>query len=157
MADNNQTIKVAVIGAGAMGRNHLRVLNDLDSAHLVALADAHEPTAQRSARPFGIPAYTDYKKLLDKEKPEAVVVAVPTIMHRDVALDVISRGIHLLIEKPIAFTEEEALEIIAAARAAGVVLTVGHIERYNPAVLELHKRLHRGVLGRVLQVHARLL
>src|SRR5436189_5237851 len=117
-SDNSQLTKVAVIGAGAMGRNHLRVLNDLEGAELVALADAHEPTAQRSARPYGIPAYTDYKKLLDKEKPEAVVVAVPTIMHRDVALEVIKRGIHLLIEKPIAFSEEEALEIIEAAKSA---------------------------------------
>src|SRR5438477_7057025 len=118
MTNDNQFTKVAVIGAGAMGRNHLRVLNDLESAALVALADAHEPTAQRSARPFGIPAYTDYKKLLDKEKPEAVVVAVPTIMHRDVALEVISRGIHLLIEKPIAFTEAAGQAILAAANAA---------------------------------------
>src|SRR5438477_10211026 len=109
---------VGVIGAGAMGRNHLRVLHDLECAELVALADAHEPTAQRSARPYGIPAYTDYKEMLDKEKPKAVVVAVPTIMHRDVALDVISRGIHLLIEKPIAFTEAAGQAILAAANAA---------------------------------------
>src|SRR5437870_8595741 len=123
--------RVAVIGAGAMGRNHLRVLNDLDCAELAGLADAHEPTAQRAARPYSIPAYTDYIELLDKERPQAVIVAVPTIMHREVALEVIGRGIHLLIEKPIAFTEEEALEIIEAAKSAGVILTVGHIERYN--------------------------
>jgi UDP-N-acetylglucosamine 3-dehydrogenase len=155
--DPQAPTRVAVIGAGAMGRNHLRVLHDLDCAEPAGLADAHEPTAQRAARPYGIPAYTDYLELLDKEKPQAVVVAVPTIMHRDVALEVISRGIHLLVEKPIAFTEEEALEIINAARAAGVVLTVGHIERYNPAVLELHRRLQRGDLGRVFQIHARRL
>src|SRR5438477_8447233 len=91
--------RVAVIGAGAMGRNHLRVLNDLEGAELVGLADADEATAQRAARPYGVPAYTDYAELLDKEKPDAVVVAVPTIMHRDVALDIIPRGMHLLVEK----------------------------------------------------------
>jgi UDP-N-acetylglucosamine 3-dehydrogenase len=158
MADEGQApTRVAVIGAGAMGRNHLRVLHDLECADLRALADAHEPTAQRAARPYGIPAYTDYLELLDKERPQAVVVAVPTIMHCDVALEAISRGIHLLVEKPIAFTEEEALEIIDAAKHAGVVLTVGHIERYNPAVLELHRRLGAGDLGRVFQIHARRL
>jgi UDP-N-acetylglucosamine 3-dehydrogenase len=140
-----------------MGRNHLRVLNDLECAQPAGLADAHGPTAERAARPYSIPAYTDYLELLDKERPQAAVVAVPTIMHRDVALEVISRGIHLLVEKPIAFTEEEAISIIDAARAANVVLTVGHIERYNPAVLELHERLQRGDLGRVFQIHARRL
>src|SRR3982751_4037257 len=90
---------IAVIGAGAMGRNHLRVLNDMPLARLVGVADADEVTAQRSARVYGIKPYTDYRHLLDHEKPEAVVIAVPTVMHRDVALNVISRGIHLLVEK----------------------------------------------------------
>ncbi len=148
---------MGVIGAGAMGRNHLRVLNDLEGVELVGLADADEATAQRAARPYGVPAYTQYTELLDREKPDAVVIAVPTIMHCEVALAAISRGMHLLVEKPIAFTVEEGQEIIDAARKAGVVLTVGHIERYNPAVLELHKRLQRGELGRVFQIHARRL
>jgi predicted dehydrogenase len=78
-------------------------------------------------------------------------------MHREVALAAIERGIHLLVEKPIAFTVEEGQEIIDAAKQAGLVLTVGHIERYNPAVLELHKRLQNGDLGRVFQIHARRL
>ncbi len=149
--------RVAVIGAGAMGRNHLRVLNDLPGAQLVGLADMDEATAQRAARPYGTAAYTSYTELLDKENPDAVIVAVPTIMHREVSLEVISRGIHLLIEKPIAYTVDEGEEILDAAKKAGVVLTVGHIERYNPAVLELHRRLGRGELGRVFQIHARRL
>src|SRR5438477_7159600 len=149
--------RVAVIGAGAMGRNHLRVLNDLEGVELVGLADANEATSQRAARPYNTPAYTDYTEMLDRERPDAVVVAVPTIMHREVALEVISREMHLLVEKPIAYTVEEGQEIIDAAKEAGVVLTVGHIERYNPAVLELHTRLQRGELGRVFQIHARRL
>ena len=140
-----------------MGRNHLRVLHDLECAELVGLADADEATAARAARPFDVPYHTDYRELLDREKPEAVVVAVPTIMHREVALEAISRGIHLLVEKPVAYTVEEGEEIIGAARSAGVLLTVGHIERYNPAILELHRRLVRGDLGRVFQIHARRL
>ena len=150
-------LRAAVIGAGAMGRNHLRVLNDLHGVELAALADADEATAQRAARPYGVPPYTNYLELLDREKPDAVVIAVPTIMHRDVALAAIERGVHLLVEKPIAYTVEEGQEIIDAANKAGVVLTVGHVERYNPAVLELHKRLQAGELGRVFQIHARRL
>ncbi|MEO8287240.1 MAG: Gfo/Idh/MocA family oxidoreductase [Chloroflexota bacterium] len=149
--------RVAVIGAGAMGRNHLRVLNDLPTARLVGVADADLATAERAARLYGIQAYTDYRQMLDREKPEAVVIAVPTIMHREVALEVISRGIHLLVEKPIAFTVAEGEEILAAAHDAGVLLTVGHIERYNPAIVELHRRLQEAELGRVFKMHARRL
>jgi predicted dehydrogenase len=150
-------IPVAVIGAGAMGRNHLRVLNDLPVARLVGVADVDEATAARAARLYGITPYADYRLMLDQEKPEAVVVAVPTVMHRDVALEVISRGINLLVEKPIASTVIEGEEILAAAKSAGVLLTIGHIERYNPAIIELHSRLQNAELGRVFKMHARRL
>src|SRR5437588_382008 len=124
-------VRVAVIGAGAMGRNHLRVLNDLEQAELVGLADVDEATAQRAARPYGVAHYMDYEKLLDEQQPQAAVVAVPTVLHREVALEATARGIHLLVEKTVAHTVEEGREMIEAARAAGVILTVGHIERYN--------------------------
>jgi predicted dehydrogenase len=150
-------LRVAVIGAGAMGRNHLRVLSELEDVELVGLSDADELTAQRSARRYGVPAYADYSALLDREKPRAVVVAVPTGLHKDAALAAIGRGISVLVEKPIAFTVDEGREMIAAAREAGVLLTVGHIERYNPAVVELHRRLAGGDLGRLFQIHARRL
>lgn len=156
-AQQKQNPRVAVIGAGAMGRNHLRVLHDLDGAHLVALADAHEATAQTSARRFGIPAYVDHLQLLEAEKPDAVVVAVPTALHREVVLDAITHGVHVLVEKPIASTVEEGRELMLAARKAGVLLAVGHIERYNPAIVELYKRLRAGQLGRVFKMHARRL
>src|SRR6476469_9755062 len=131
----NQPTRIAVIGAGAMGRNHLRVLHDLESADLIALADADEATAQKSARRFNIPAYVDHRHLLDAVKPDAVVVAVPTALHREVVLDAVARGVHILVEKPIASTVDEGQELMQAARAAGVILAVGHIERYNPAIV----------------------
>ncbi|HST05799.1 MAG TPA: Gfo/Idh/MocA family oxidoreductase [Chloroflexia bacterium] len=152
--------RVAVIGAGAMGRNHLRVLNDLEGAEqalLVGVSDADEATAQRSGRRFGTPAYIDYMRMLDNEKPDAVVVAVPTALHHEVVLEVLRRGVHVLVEKPIASTVAEGEEMIAAARAARVLLTVGHIERYNPAIVELHRRLQNNELGRVFKMHARRL
>lgn len=152
-----QPTRIAVIGAGAMGRNHLRVLNDLESAKLVGVADADLATAEQAARRFGTRFYSSYTDMLDREQPEGVVISVPTILHREVALEVIRRRMNVLVEKPITFTVEEGQEVIAAAREAGVVLTVGHIERYNPAILELHRRLAAQQLGRVFQMHARRL
>jgi UDP-N-acetylglucosamine 3-dehydrogenase len=157
MNNAQSPIKVAVIGAGAMGRNHIRVLNDLPMARVVGVADADEATAARAARLYGMAAYTDYRKLLDHEKPQAVVIAVPTVMHRKVALEVIARHINLLVEKPIASTISEGEEMLAAARSAGVLITVGHIERYNPAIVELRHRLQNAELGRVFMMHARRL
>lgn len=146
-----------MIGAGAMGRNHLRVLNELEGVHLAGVADADEGTAQRAARSLHIEAHTDYRQMLATEKLDAVVVAVPTVLHHEVVMHALQQGVNVLVEKPIASTEDEAREMLAAARDAGVVLTVGHIERYNPAILELHKRLRRGDLGRVFKLHARRL
>lgn len=149
--------RVAVIGAGAMGRNHLRVLNDLESADLVGVADPDERTGRRAARSFRTTSYVDYRAMLDREEPEAVVIAVPTVMHCEVALEASNRGIHILVEKPLAWTEEEGERMLDAARRAGTVLTVGHIERYNPAIGELHRRLGEAQLGRVFQMHVRRL
>lgn len=153
----NYSARMAVIGAGAMGRNHLRVLNDLAAVEIVGVADADIATAENSARRLRTASYGDYKEMLDHVRPDAVVVAVPTILHREVVLEVIARGMHVLVEKPIAFTVEEGREMIEAAQAAGVILTVGHIERYNPAIAELHRRLREEELGRVFQMHARRL
>ena len=155
--DPARPLRVAVIGAGAMGRNHLRVLNDLDQVDLVATADADEDTARRAARRFGIEPYGDYRAMLEAQRPDAVVVAVPTNMHGDTTLAALEHGAHVLVEKPIAFSIEDGQEMISAARDAGLLLTVGHIERYNPAVVELYRRLQAGELGRVFQIHARRL
>ncbi|MEA2574625.1 MAG: UDP-N-acetylglucosamine 3-dehydrogenase [Chloroflexia bacterium] len=158
LADNDsRPLKLAVIGAGSMGRNHLRVLNDLESVDLVGVADAALDVAERAARRFHIPAFGSYAEMLDKVRPDGVVVAVPTVLHREVTLAALSYGVHVLVEKPIAFTVEAGREMIEAARQAGLILTVGHIERYNPAILELHRRLREQQLGRVFQMNARRL
>ena len=149
------SLRVAVIGVGSMGRNHARVYADLPDVTLVAVADPSPASAAQAARQFGGTAYTDYLAMLDAEQPDAVTIAVPTSEHLAVALQVIERGIHVLIEKPIAHTVEEARRIIAAAARAGVRLMVGHIERFNPAVIALKDRLRSGELGRVFQIDAR--
>src|SRR4029079_563777 len=132
-----QNPRLAVIGAGAMGRNHLRVLNDLEGVELVGVADADGATVERVSRNFHVEGYQDYRELLRASKPDAVVVAVPTVLHCEVVMHALDQGTSVLVEKPIASTEEEARQMIDAAKRAGVMLTVGHIERYNPAILEL--------------------
>ncbi len=148
-------MKVAVIGAGAMGRHHIRIYADMAGVELVAVADSNHQAAHALTRRFGGQPYQDFQQMLDQEKPDAVTVAVPTIYHREVALQVIRRGINVLIEKPIAYSVAEGTEIIEAAEAAGVCLMVGHVERFNPAVIQLKERVQRGELGRVFQMDAR--
>lgn len=148
------SMKVAVIGVGAMGRNHTRIYTEIEGVELVGVVDADSNVAGQVAKRYGTNSYTDYLQLLDEQKPEAVTIAVPTVDHLEVALAVIERGIHLLIEKPIAFSVEEARHIIEAANSADVRLMIGHIERFNPAVTALKNRLKAGELGRVFQMDA---
>ncbi|HYW26977.1 MAG TPA: Gfo/Idh/MocA family oxidoreductase [Terriglobales bacterium] len=149
--------KVAVIGAGSMGKQHVRVYRELEEAEIVGVADADRDAARRVAELHGTAAYTDHRELLERARPEAVSVAVPTSSHFSVAMDAISAGVHVLVEKPIANSVAEGERLIEAARRSGVVLTVGHIERFNPAILELRQRLEAGALGRPYQMHARRL
>jgi predicted dehydrogenase len=138
-----------------MGANHARVYNEIDGVELAAVADVDPPRIEHATLGRITHAYGDYRRLLDEERIDLVSVAVPTAMHLDVAADVIARGVPLLVEKPLAGTLDEGRKIADLARSAGVLLTAGHIERFNPAVVELKRRVRAGELGRVLQVHAR--
>lgn len=147
------TVNVGVVGVGSMGRNHVRVYSELDDVNLVALADINEETAGRVARTYRVNAYTDYREMFDRERLDLISIVVPTRLHRQVALDAIAAGVHMLVEKPIAATVEEGEEMVALAAARGIKLMVGHIERFNPAILELKKRLDDEQLGRIFQIH----
>lgn len=149
------TLNAAVIGVGSMGRNHVRVYAELENANLVAIADLDRETAERVARTYHVKAYTDYQEMFAREKLDLISIVVPTRFHRQVAMDAISAGLNVLVEKPIAATVEEGEKMIALAREKGVKFTVGHIERFNPAILELKKRLDEEQLGRIFQVNVR--
>ncbi len=150
-------IKAAVIGVGSMGMNHARIYDALEGVALVAVSDTDTKSARAAASRYRARHYADHATMLDQERLDLVSVAVPTGLHHQVALDVIERGLHLLVEKPIADTVANAEEIIERAQARGVQLMVGHIERFNPAVSELKLRLEDGQLGKMFQIHARRL
>lgn len=148
-------LKAAVIGVGTMGRNHARVYAQLERATLVAVADTDPEALDPIARAYKVQTYRDYERMLDEAKPDLVSVAVPTRLHREVATTALERGVPVFLEKPIAATVEEGQKIVDCARSLRVKLGVGHIERFNPAVIALKKQLDAGQLGRIFQIHAR--
>ena len=147
-------LRVGVIGVGAMGKNHARIYSQLPGVELIAVADVNETLAASIAQSYGCKAYTDYNDLLN-ENLDAVSIAVPTTLHKKVALDAIKKGINTLVEKPIADTVENADEIIEAARRKGIKLMVGHVERFNPAIIKLKELIDNGLLGDVISISAK--
>jgi predicted dehydrogenase len=140
--DTERSLRVGVIGVGVMGSNHARVFSGLQGAELVGVADPDRRQADFVARTLGCAAVADVAELLDLNV-DAVTIAAPTHLHHDIALACIARGVHVMVEKPIASSVEEGRAIIEAARRAGVTLMVGHVERFNPAV-ETIKEAVRG-------------
>ncbi len=124
-------IRLAVIGAGHLGRIHARLIAQMPDAQLVGVCDPVTMAREQVAAEHGARPFADHRPLLDLV--DAAVIATPTRFHRDVALDFLNHGLPLLVEKPITSTIAEADELIDAARRSGVVLQVGHIERFNPA------------------------
>jgi predicted dehydrogenase len=150
-----QPLRAAVIGLGMMGRAHVRVWHDLvEGVELVAVADSDPDVLRETASALGVHGYADAQALLAVEAVDLVSVVVPTSFHLPTTLAALGSGAHVLVEKPIAASRDEAEQMIAAARAAGRMLTVGHIERFNPAIRELRRRLAEGELGRIFEIRA---
>ena len=126
-------VRIGVVGVGIMGSNHARVLADLPGVKLVGVADPGAGHRALLAQVLGCEACDDTEALLELGI-DAAVIAAPTHLHHELALACIKRGVHVLVEKPIASNVEEGRAIVAAAERAGVKLMVGHVERFNPAV-----------------------
>lgn len=125
-------MKVGVIGVGYLGKYHAQKYKNIEDVELVGVADVDLPTAEEVAKENGCKAFSDYRELL--KEVDAVSVVVPTSYHHDVALECIAAGVDMLMEKPITTTVEEADNIIAKAEEKNLILQVGHLERFNPAV-----------------------
>jgi len=130
--------KLSVVGAGAFGRNHCRVARECDRAELVAVVDLDRARAEEMVAVHGGVAMADARELAGKV--DAAIVAVPTSAHEAVACTLLESGIDVLVEKPIAVDAPAAGRIIDTAARCGRVLQVGHLERFNPAVMELERR-----------------
>jgi predicted dehydrogenase len=137
MENDMKRLRVGVVGVGHLGQHHARILSAMPGVELVAVADARVEQAQAVAAKCGTVALGDYRPLL--ELVDAVTIAVPTCLHRQVGGAFLEKGIATLVEKPMASSLAESEELVAQARASRAVLQVGHIERFNPALRALEK------------------
>jgi len=149
--------KVAVIGTGNIGYHHCRNYKRINEAALIAVADKDIRKAMEVAGEFECDYYDSYEELLNKEQPIAVSVCVPTRSHYDIVKECLLRGIHVLVEKPISIIPDEISELITLAKKKGVRLTVGHVERFNPALQKLKSIIDEGNLGEITNIMSRRL
>lgn len=130
-------MRLAVIGAGVMGTNHVRVAGTLPEVELTHVIDADAERASAAAGTAGAIAGTDPLSVIGEV--DAAIVALPTALHADIAVPLLEQGVHCLVEKPIAGSVADGERIITAAESSGAILAVGHVERFNPAMIEAEK------------------
>lgn len=140
----SQKIKHGLIGVGHMGRYHVNVATGISDYDVVGIFDTDAERLKERSETFGVNPYTDMDRLIDES--DAVTIAVPTIYHYDIAKKALNRGKHVLIEKPMTATVEQAEELVSLAKEKGLILQVGHVERFNGAVLELNKVVDKPTL-----------
>lgn len=132
-------LRVGVIGVGTMGRHHVRILSQTDGVQMAGLYDPDAARAEELCSRHGCESTADLDKLLDR--CDAVSIAAPTSLHAEIGARCIERGIHVLMEKPLAHDVRSAAALVESARRAGLTLAVGHVERYNPAIGKLMELL----------------
>jgi len=126
--------RVGVVGVGHLGQHHARVYTELLNARLVGVADLDENRGHFIGENLGVPCYSSMEELIDRQRPDALSIVVPTIFHYNTAKQALEKGVHVLIEKPVTTRPSEAEELLNIAAKNNLVLQVGHIERFNGAV-----------------------
>ncbi len=137
MSGAKQPLRIGVIGVGHLGRHHARIYSELETCQLIGVVDIDRIRAREIAQIYKVKAYQNYQDLFGQV--DAVSIVVPTLEHYRIAKDCLEAGIHVLIEKPMTRTLQEANELIDLATAKNLILQVGHLERFNPAVQALHQ------------------
>jgi predicted dehydrogenase len=145
-------VRIASIGAGMIGQVHAAVLSRLEECEYVALCDS-DPYKAKMAASLGIAYYSDYREMLDKEKPDGVVISLPNEAHELVGTECADKGAHIFMEKPIAPTLESADALIASARKNNVKLLVGHHRRFNAHINAVRDMVRSGELGDLVGVN----
>jgi UDP-N-acetylglucosamine 3-dehydrogenase len=151
----DRELRVGLAGLGSMGRNHLRLLSARSDIRLAAVADPVETALAGATDQTGAQGFAEPLAMIAEAELDAVVIAAPTTAHVPLALAAIERGIAVLVEKPLAATVDEGMRIVTAARVAGVPVQVGHVERFNPAVLELGRLIDDGWLSSIFSIASR--
>jgi UDP-N-acetyl-2-amino-2-deoxyglucuronate dehydrogenase len=141
-------LNFALIGCGRISRKHIANLKEIEGARLCAVCDIVEERAAAAAAPLGIPWYADFHRMLEREKVDVVNILTPSGLHGEHALEVVRYGVHIVVEKPMALTLNEADRMIESCDRAGVKLFVVKQNRYNLAVQQLKKALDRGRFGK---------
>jgi UDP-N-acetylglucosamine 3-dehydrogenase len=150
-------VRVGVIGVGAWGKNHVRVFSELKEASLVGIVDRDVQRVKSYAQKFNTTHYTNAEELLQQEDVDAVTICTPTVTHADLALQAIEAGKHLLLEKPMTDTVQQAQRVIDAAKSANTTLMVGFVERFNPSVETAAKIIDEEKVGELVLGSARRL
>ncbi len=146
-------IRVGVVGTGAMGVNHVRIYHEMEDVELAGIADIDEERVKALAERYDTDYFTDYKEMFIHL--DAVSIVVPTKLHKQVVLDALEAGLDVLVEKPVADTIENANVMIKKAEQVNKTLMVGHIERFNPAVMRLKEIIDSGILGKIVSISTR--
>ena len=154
---SNQQVGFGVVGLGTWGENHLKTLADEPGVYVAGICDINEELLSRRAEEYDIPFITtDYEELVTHEDVQAVSVVTPDFLHYDIAMAAAQAGKHLLVEKPMATSLEEAHAIAAAVHQAGITLMVDFHNRWNPTIMEMKKAIDAGELGEVKMASLRL-
>jgi len=148
-------VNMAVVGCGFWGKNHARIYSELEKADLIAVADLNEDAACALGERYGADYHRDPADLIKRDDIDAISICTPTVTHADIALEAIEAGKHILVEKPLTSTVAEAESLIAASEKAGVKLTVGFVERFNPGVIEALRLVREGKIGDIILARAR--
>ncbi len=151
ISDKMNVVRLAIIGSGLIGKKHAEIAKHLHECTLVAVCDINK-TAKQTAEEFGAKFYTDYQEMLEKEDLDGVIIAVPTDLHVPVGIICAQKGLHLLVEKPIAASVSDAESLIAAVRQNNIRLLVGHYRRFNPLVEMTRKIIRGGEIGKLVGV-----
>lgn len=151
----DRTLRIGLAGLGSMGRNHLRILAGRPDVRLAAVADPVAEALAWATSASGAQGFAEPLAMIAEAELDALVIAAPTTAHVPLALAAIERRMAVLVEKPLAATVEDGMAVVAAARSGGVPVQVGHVERFNPAVLELGRLVGEGWLSAIYAIASR--